>query len=390
MKPGIAARVAQLPGYPLAHIPRRKRELIAQGMDLIDLGAGDADFMPPAIATESLTRAIAKPAMHRYAFQIGLPALRESIVRYHQRRFGTTFDPLTEVLPLLGSKEGIAHFVLACAGPGDIAIVPEPGYACYIGGTICAGATPHVYPLSARNDFLLELGDLPKDILQKARIVFLNYPNNPTAAVAPRDYLERTVAVCRQYGIVLCYDNPYVELTFDGYVAPSIFEIEGAREVAVEFHSMSKSFSMTGWRMAWAVGNRELIAALSAVKNYYDTGAFLAIQQASADVLDQAETAVKPLVAAFRARSEAAVEALRSSGFEPLVPRATPYVWVPLPEGVKSAEFATQAMEEQGVIVLPGTGFGPAAEGYFRIALTVPEARLVEAADRIGRVLARA
>jgi LL-diaminopimelate aminotransferase len=390
MKPRIAARVSQLPGYPLAHIPRRKRELMAKGVDLIDLGAGDADFMPPAAATESLSRAITRPAMHRYAFQIGLAAFRDSIVRYHQRRFGTTFDPLTEVLPLLGSKEGIAHFVLATAGPGDIAIVPEPGYACYIGGTICAGATPHIYPLSPRNDFLLELGDLPADVLRRTRIVFLNYPNNPTAAVAPRDYLERTVAVCREHGIVLCYDNPYVELTFDDYVAPSIFEIEGAREVAVEFHSMSKSFSMTGWRVAWAVGNRELIAALSAIKNYYDTGVFLAIQQASADVLDQAESAVKPLVAAFRSRRDAALEALRSGGFEPLVPRATPYLWIPLPEGVKSADFAMQAMEEQGVIVLPGTGFGPAAEGWFRIALTVSEARLVEAAERIGRVLARA
>ncbi len=389
MKPHIASRVGQLPGYPLAHIPKRKRELIASGVDVIDLGAGDADFMPPAIATESLVRALPNLAMHKYAFQIGLPAFRASVAHYHQRRFGTSFDPMTEILPLLGSKEGIAHFVLAVAGPGDIAIVPEPGYACYIGGTICAGATPHIVPLSARNGFLLELGELPKDVLKKTRIVFLNYPNNPTAAIAPRDYLERTVAVCREYGIALCYDNPYVELTFDGYVAPSIFEIEGAREVAIEFHSMSKSFSMTGWRMAWAVGNRELIAALAAVKNYYDTGAFLAVQQASADVLDRAEESVQPALAAFRGRRDAAVEALRAAGFEVPVPRATPYLWVPLPEGVTSAEFTRAAMEDQGVIMLPGTAFGPSAEGYFRIALTVPAPRLIEACTRIGRVLAR-
>ena len=390
MKPIIASRVRQLPGYPLAHIPKRKRELIAAGVDVIDLGAGDADFMPPQVALDSLTRALPNLAMHKYAFQIGLPAFRESIARYHARRFGTAFDPMTEVHPLMGSKEGIAHFVLAVAGPGDLAIVPEPGYACYIGGTICAGATPRIVPLTPRTSFLLELGDLPPDVLQQARIVFLNYPNNPTAAVANREYLARTVAVCREYGIALCYDNPYVELTFDGRPAPSIFEIEGAREVAIEFHSMSKSFSMTGWRCAWAVGNRELIAALATVKNYYDTGAFLAIQQASADVLDQAEALVAEPVAKFRSRRDAALEALRAAGFDVPAPAATPYLWVPLPEGVTSAEFTREAMENEGVILLPGTAFGPSAEGYFRIALTVNEARLAEGCARIGKVLARA
>ncbi len=390
MKPRIAKRVSQLPGYPLAHIPRRKRELIAAGMDVIDLGAGDADFMPPQVATDSLVKALPNLAMHKYAFQIGLVSFRESIARYHLRRFGTALDPMTEVHPLMGSKEGIAHLVLAVAEPGDIAIVPEPGYACYIGGTICAGATPHIYPLTARTDFLLELGEVPEDVLRKTRIVFLNYPNNPTAAVANLKYLERTVAVCRQYGITLCYDNPYVELTFDGYVAPSIFEVDGAKEVAIEFHSMSKSFSMTGWRVAWAAGNKELIAALATVKNYYDTGPFLALQQASADVLDKAESLVKPAIAAFRSRRDATLEALRASGFEVATPQATPYLWVPLPEGIKSAEFTHAAMEEEGVILLPGTAFGPSAEGYFRIALTVPEPRLIEAASRVGKVLARA
>ena len=390
MKPRIASRVSQLPGYPLAHIPRRKRELLAAGVDVIDLGAGDADFMPPPVALESLTQALPNLAMHKYAFQIGLPAFREAIAQYHQRRFGTAFDPMTEVHPLLGSKEGIAHFVLAVAGPGDLAIVPEPGYACYIGGTICAGATPHIYPLTPRTNFLLELSEVPADVLKRTRIVFLNYPNNPTAAVADRAYLERTVQVCREYGIALCYDNPYVELTFDGYRAPSIFEIDGAREVALEFHSMSKSFSMTGWRCAWAVGNRELIAALATVKNYYDTGAFLAIQQASADVLAHAEALVREPVAKFRSRRDAALEALRGAGFEVATPRATPYLWVPLPEGVTSAEFTKQAMDEEGVILLPGTAFGPSAEGFFRIALTVNEARLAEGCARIGKVLARA
>lgn len=390
MKPRLAARVQQLPGYPLADIPCRKRELIAAGVDLIDLGAGDADFPPPAVAVAALRRALDDPAMSRYGFQLGLPAFREAIVRYHRRRFGTGLDPMTEVLPLIGSKEGIAHFAQAVCGPGDVALVPEPGYQCYLGGAICSGAEPRIYPLTARTDFLVELGELPRDVLARTRVVFLNYPNNPTAVVAPRDYLERIVAVCREHGIALAYDNPYVELTFDGYVAPSIFEIEGAREVAIEFHSCSKSFSMTGWRLAWAVGNRDLIAALNKIKSYHDTGAFLAVQRAGADVLDQAETLVAPAVERFRARRDVAVEALRKAGFEVSTPRATMYLWVPLPEGVLSAEFARQAMEDEGVVTLPGSAFGPSAEGYFRVALTAAEARLEEAAERMGRVLARA
>ncbi len=390
MKPRIATRVGQLPGYPLADIPRRKRELLAAGVDLIDLGAGDADVPPPEIAVASLRRAVGEPTMSRYGFQLGLPAFRDAVVRYHRRRFGTELDPGTEILPLIGSKEGLAHFALATLGPGDVAIVPEPGYQCYIGGTICAGAEPHIAPLTPDADFLVELGELPPDLLRRTRVVFLNYPNNPTAAAAPRDYLERTVAVCREYGIALAYDNPYVEITFDGYVAPSIFEIDGARDVAVEFHSCSKSFAMTGWRCAWAAGNRELIAALGTIKSYYDTGAFLAVQQAAADTLDQAEALVRPAVERFRVRRDAVVAALRRVGFEVPVPPATMYLWVPLPDGIASAEFARQAMEDEGVVTLPGSAFGPSAEGFFRVALTVSEARLEEAAERIGKVLARA
>ena len=390
MKPRIAPRVGKLPAYPLAHIPRRKRELAAAGMDIIDLGAGDADFPPPEIAVRALTRALAEPGLHKYGFQLGLPAFREACVRYLRRRFNATFDPMDEILPLIGSKEGLAHFAEAVAGPGDVAIVPEPGYQCYIGGTICAGAEPYIYPLTARTDFLVELGEVPKDVLRRTRVMFLNYPNNPTAAVAPREYLERTVAICREYGIAIAYDNPYVEITFDGYRAPSIFEIEGAREVAVEFHSLSKSFSMTGWRLGWAAGNKELIGALSTIKSYHDTGAFMALQRAAVDVLDDAESLVKAPVEQFRIRRDAAIAALAAAGFEVPVPRATMYLWVPLPEGILSADFARAAMEEEGVVTLPGSGFGPSAEGYFRIALTVPPARLAEAAERVGRVLARA
>ena len=390
MKPRLAPRVAALPGYPLADVPRRKRELMQAGVDVIDLGAGDADLPVPAEAVTGLKAAVDEPAMSKYGFQLGLPAFRDAVVRYHRRRFGTEFDPMTEVAPLIGSKEGIAHFAYAVAGPGDVAIVPEPGYQCYLGGSVCAGAQPHMYPLTPRTDFLVELGELPRDLLRRTRVVFLNYPNNPTSAVAPREYLERTVEACREFGIALAYDNPYVELTFDGYRAPSIFEIDGAREVAVEFHSCSKSFSMTGWRLGWAVGGRELIGALTMIKNYHDTGPFLAIQRAVVPVLDRAEALVAPAVAAFRARRDAAVAAFRKAGFDATSPRATMYLWVPMPDGKGSAEFARAALEQEGVVIMPGAAFGPSADGYFRVALTVGEARLTEAAERMGRVLARA
>jgi LL-diaminopimelate aminotransferase len=386
----LSKRIGKFPGYPLAEIPRRKRELLAAGVDVIDLGAGDADAPPPAVAVRALTEALKDPAMSRYGFQLGLPAFREAVVRYHQRRFGTSLDPMAEVLPLLGSKEGLAHLALATCEPGDICLVPEPGYQCYIGGAIASGAEPRIAPLVAEQQFLVELGELPRDVLRRTRLVYLNYPNNPTAAVAPRDYLERTVAVCREYRIALAYDNPYCEVTFDGYRAPSIFEIEGAREIALEFHSCSKTFSMTGWRLGWVVGNRELIKALTTVKSYHDTGPFLAIQAAGAAVLDRAEELAKATVQLFESRRDVTVRALGAAGFEVAPPQATLYLWVPLPEGIKSADFQKQAMEEEGVIVLAGSAFGPSGEGFYRIALTVGAERLQEGAERLGRVLARA
>src|SRR6266542_4156245 len=261
----FSRRVSQLPTYPMAELPAIKRRLIEQGVDVIDVGAGDADFAPPDVAVKALTRAVQDPAMSRYAFQLGLPAFREAAAAYMQRRFGVTVDPFKELHPLLGSKEGIAHLATAVLNPGDAAIVPVPGYAVYHGGTVLADAEPYVYDLTPRTDFLLELNEIPADVLKRARLVSLNYPNNPTAAVAPREDLERTIAACRRHDIVLAYDNPYCEITFDGYVAPSIFEIPGAMDVAVEFHSLSKSFCMTGWRLGWAVGRADRTAARDAV-----------------------------------------------------------------------------------------------------------------------------
>ncbi len=384
----LSKRLGDLPSYPMAEIPAIKRRLLQQGVDLIDVGAGDADFPPPAIAVETLARAARDPAMSRYGFQLGLPGFRESAAAYMQRRFGLSIDPFTELHPLIGSKEGIAHLAMALLDPGDVAVVPEPGYAVYHGGTVLANGTPHLYALTPRTDFLLEMEELPSEVVQRAKLVYLNYPNNPTAAIAPRDYLERTVTFCRRHDIVIAYDNPYCEITFDGYVAPSILEIPGARDVAVEFHSLSKSFCMTGWRLAWAVGRPELIVALAKIKNYADTGAFMAVQAAGAAVLDRAEELSRGYVEQFRERRDAMVAALVAEGFETETPRATMYLWIPLPEGLPSAAFQRRALQEAGVVTLPGTGFGAGAEGFFRIALTVATPRLVEAAQRLGKVLA--
>ena len=380
-------RLAALPGYPLAEIPSIKRRLIAAGVNLIDLGAGDNDTPPPAVVVEALREALGNPALSKYGFQQGLPAFRTACAAYLERRFGNRFDPVSETLPLIGSKEGLAHLPYAVADPGEVIIFPEPGYQAYIGGSILSGAESHVYPLNAEEGFLLELGRVPEAVLRRTRLVYLNYPNNPTAAVAPLEYLERTVRLCRKFGIVLAYDNAYCDLTYDGYVAPSIFDIPDARDVAVEFFSLSKSFSMTGWRLGWAAGRAELIGALTRVKSYVDTGPFLALQQAGAVALDRAEELVAPIRAILAERRDAGVQALRAAGFEVDVPKAAMYLWVPLPAGVASARFTRRLLEDFGVVVLPGSAFGPAGEGYFRIALTVSPARLTEAIGRIGRAL---
>jgi len=382
-------RLNALPGYPLAEIPAIKRRLVEKGVDVIDLGAGDNDAPPPDLAIETMIGAVRTPALSKYGFQQGLPEFRQAATRWVERRFGFRFDPVTETLPLIGSKEGLAHLVFAVANPGDVAIVPEPGYQAYLGGSILAGAEPYIAPLRREQQFLLELDRIPGSVLERAKIVFVNYPNNPTAAIATPEYLERTVAICRRHGILLAYDNAYCDLTFDGYRAPSIFETPGARDVAIEFFSLSKSFSMTGWRIGFAVGTKELIGALTRVKSYIDTGPWLAVQKAAAATLDRAEALVAPVRAELERRRDAGVSALRAAGFVADAPKAAMYLWVALPDEVASAVFARRSLEEAGVVVLPGSAFGPAGEGYFRIALTVGPARLSEAVARLGEMLER-
>jgi len=386
--PRLSARFQSLPEYPLASIPQKKRDLVARGMDVIDLGAGDADLAPPAAAVEALERAARTPAMSRYGFGLGLPAYRDAVAKWMERRFALRFDPLSEIVPLIGSKEGIAHLALGYLERGDIAVIPEPGYLAYLGGSLLAEATPHLVALRPENKFLLELDDLPRDILRRTRMVYVNYPNNPTSAVAPRDYLERLVARCREHDILLVYDNAYSELAFDGYRPPSIFEIEGAGDVAIEFHSLSKTYNMTGWRIGWAAARKPLAAPLAKIKSFVDTGAFMAVQAAGVAALESWESFLPGNLAVFRERRDAAVSAFRAAGFACETPQATMYLWIPLPEGLPSAAFADRLLNDEAVVVLPGSAFGAGGEGFFRVSFITSPDRLAEAARRAGRVLA--
>ncbi len=387
--PRPAKRMLHLPEYALGKYPEKKRQLIARGVDVIDLGAGDADLAPPEVAVERLATAARNPAMSRYGFGLGLVEYREAIARFMKRRFDLEFDPFSEIVPLIGSKEGISHLALAYVEEGDVAIIPEPGYLAYTGGSQLAHGEPYRYALRPENNFLVDLDDVPAGVLKRAKVLYLNYPNNPTARVAPRDYLESVVTRCRELDIVLVYDNAYSEMAFDGYTPLSIFEIEGARDVAIEFHSMSKTYNMTGWRCGWAVGAPDLVAPLARVKLFVDTGAFMAVQAAAAAALDASADFVPQNIAVFRERRDAAVEAFRENGFECESPKATMYLWIPLPEHITSAEFADFLMEEEGVIVLPGSSFGQGGEGFFRVSFITSPDRLREAARRAGRVLTR-
>jgi len=386
--PSHSTRFATLPEYPLASIPQKKRDLLARGVDVIDLGAGDADLPAPAAVLERMRSAIAEPALSRYGFGLGYPPYREAAAAWMQKRFGVAFDPYKEIVPLIGSKEGLSHLAFGYLNHGDVAIVPEPGYNSYMGGTLLSDATKYSYALRPRTQFLVDLNDVPKDVLARTRILYLNYPNNPTAATAPLSYLEDIVRRCRELDILLVYDNAYSELAYDGYVPPSIFEVDGAREVAIEFHSLSKTYNMTGWRCGWAVARPEVAGTLAKVKSFIDTGQFMAVQAAGVAALESWAQFVPGNVATFKERRDAAVAAFREAGFACEVPRAAMYLWIPLPEGISSAEFGDRLLQKEGVIVMPGSAFGPGGEGFFRVSFIVSPERIREAARRAGGVLA--
>jgi LL-diaminopimelate aminotransferase len=382
--PQLARRFRSLPPYPLTDVPAIKRELRARGVDVIDLGTGDADLSPPPAAVQALRQAVCDPDNSRYPFQLGLVPFREEIARFMAGRFGLEVDPMSELALLIGSKEGIYHLPFAFLEPGDVTIIPDPGYQAYLGGTVLAGGEPHLVPLRPEHDFLVPFWELPDAVVRRTRILYLNYPNNPTAACAPLPYLERAVAWCREHDVILAYDNAYSEIAYDGYRPPSILEVPGAKEVAIEFHSLSKTYNMTGWRIGWAVGNPELVAAVTRVKTFADTGVPLSIQHAGLAALRSHGEWLPGNVATFQRRRDAAWEAFRAAGFDLPKPAASMYLWVPLPAGVESGPWARRLLLEQGVAVLPGHSMGSGGEGFFRVALTTTEERLREAAGRIA------
>ena len=386
LAPERSRRFQNLPAYPLAGVPEARARLEAKGVDVIDLGAGDADLDPPPEAVRRLAEAASQRSMSRYPFQSGLPDLREAITTWMSQRFGLSLDPYTEILPLMGSKEGIAKLPLAFLDPGDAAVIPDPGYQVYQGGVILAGGEPHLVPLRSENDYLMPLSGIPEDVRSRLRLVYLNYPNNPTTATAPFEYLEQVVAFCREHDAVLVYDHAYSEIAFNGYRPPSVLEVDGADGIALEFHSFSKTYNMTGWRLGWVAGNADLIESLVKVKTAMDIGVFKAVQAAGAAALAAYEDWVPGNVARFQARRDVAVEGLRQAGFTVTEPKATMYVWVPVPGGGSSLAFAERALEEAGVVVLPGAALGAGGEGFFRIALTVDEERMRTAVARLGRL----
>jgi LL-diaminopimelate aminotransferase len=378
-----AKRLGRIPPYLFAEIDRKVQEKKRAGVDVISLGIGDPDLATPGRIVSVLQETAADPANHRYPSYFGLADLREAIARWYADRSGVELDPGTEILPTLGSKDGISHVPLALVDPGDVVLAPDPGYTVYVTGAIMAGAEPHIMPLTAQNHWLPDLDAIPSDVAQRATLMWLNYPNNPTAATADREFLVRAVEFCRRHDIILCHDAPYSEIAFDGYRPLTLFEIPGAKEVGLEFHSLSKTYNMTGWRIGWVCGRADLINLIGQLKTNIDSGIFQAVQWAAVEALNGGEDETKAACAVYARRHRLVAGTLNSLGWSIKPPRATFYVWAPVPKGYDSIGFATHVLDEVGVNITPGVGFGAHGEGYFRLSVTAPDARLEEAMSRM-------
>ena len=381
-----AQRIQALPPYLFAEIDRKKRAALAKGVDLIDLGIGDPDLPTPGRIVQRLTEAVTRPANHRYPSSAGMMEFRQAVADWYGRRFGVTLDAATEVVSLIGSKEGVANMAVAYVDPGDVVLVPTPAYPVYEIGTNFNGGEVFFLPLRRENGFLPDLSSIPADVLERAKMMWINYPNNPTGAVADESFLKEAVDFARRNGIVLCHDAAYTELGFDGYRAPSILQVEGAREVAIEFHSLSKTFNMTGWRIGMAVGCPELVATLAQVKGNVDSGVFQPVQEAAILALEHAEEFLVPIREVYQERRDTVMDGLHRAGFELPAPRATFYVWLPVPGGWTSADFTTRLLDDAGIVTTPGNGFGEPGEGFIRMTLCSPADRLKEAVERLQQV----
>lgn len=386
MKP--AARMAELPPYLFLELDRLADSRRQLGRDVINLGVGDPDLATPEYVVAAMVEAVHRATNHRYPNYLGAKEFREAVARWYAKRFKVTVDATEQVVGLIGSKEGIAHLIWAMAGPGDVVVVPDPAYPVYQTQTVLAGAEVYRMPLIASRGFLPDLTAIPEHVWRKAKMLWLNYPNNPTGATAPREFLTEAVDLCRTHDVLLCHDNAYAEMTFDGYRAPSILEIPNALDVAVEFYSWSKPFNMTGWRVAAAVGNTVAVKALGLLKSHLDSGVFTAVQEAAIAALAGGPEAVfEQMNGVYARRRNVVVSGLRKAGLDLPTPKATFYLWFRVPEGMTSAEASKFFLESADTVVTPGSAYGEQGEGWLRIALTESEERLAQAVERMATAL---
>jgi LL-diaminopimelate aminotransferase len=385
----LAERIRLLPRYLFAEIDKKVKAAQERGIDVIKLGIGDPDSPTPDYIVKRMQEEVAKPRNHTYPPDEGLKEFREAVADYYRRRHGVELDPQKEIVPLIGSKEGIAHISFCFTDPGDVNLVPDPGYPVYGIGTLFAGGVPQYMPLLKERRFLPDLQSVPVEAARRAKLLFLNYPNNPTGAVATREFFAEVVDFAREYNLLVCHDAAYNEIAFDDYRPVSFLEVPGGKDVAIEFGSLSKTFNMTGWRIGYAVGNSTAVEALYRFKTNVDSGLFQAIQYAGVEAFTNPQMGpfLERLRDLYRRRRDIVVRALQEAGWDLEAPKATFYIWAPVPAGYSSQEFVTYLLEETGVVVTPGRGFGKFGEGYFRIALTVNEERLQEAMERIKNAI---
>lgn len=378
-----AKRIEDLPPYLFAEIDAKKQEVKAKGVDIIDLGIGDPDIPTPQNIIDALKKAAQDPANHRYPSYEGMLAFREAAANWYSERFGVKVDPKTEVVTLIGSKEGIAHTPLAFVDPGDVVLVPDPGYPVYSVATSFAGGVSHLMPLLKKNNFLPDLDAIPEDIRRRAKLMFINYPNNPTSAVAGKSFFREVVEFASKYDILVCHDAAYTEVSYDGYIPSSFLEVEGANEVGMEFHSLSKTFNMTGWRIGFAAGNKKAVAGLGKIKTNIDSGVFQAVQYAGIEGLKNYSLGMADRKKIYEERRHIFCKGLDEIGLKYHTPKATFYVWFETPQGFSSKDFTSKLLSEAGIVVTPGNGFGKYGEGYIRVSITIGTERLVEAVERL-------
>jgi LL-diaminopimelate aminotransferase len=377
--------VESLPPYLFVEISRKIAERKAKGEDVVSFGIGDPDIPTPPHIIERLCKEARVPANHRYPESEGLPELRKTIANWYQKRFGVTLDPDKEVAPLIGSKEGIAHIALCLLNPGDIALMTDPGYPVYAIGTNLAGGQPYYLPISPKNNFLPDLDSIPETVLEKTRVLWLNYPNNPTSAVADLQFFNKTVAFAKKHNICICHDGPYSEVAFDGYTPVSFLQAEGAKDIGIEFHSLSKTYNMTGWRIGMAVGNVEVINSLKIIKSNIDSGIPQAIQYAAVEALTGPQNCIKEHNDVYQRRRDLIVDTLNTMGLEAKMPKASLYIWAKVPNGFTSVEFTNDLLDKVGVVVTPGVGYGQNGEGYIRLSLTIADASLLKGLSRMAQ-----